>query len=78
MPVILFVTAAPPDLVRQRLESRTGTASDADWSIYEALAERWEPHGALTAPVTVTLDTSRPEHETLEEATKALEASGLA
>jgi aminoglycoside phosphotransferase family enzyme/predicted kinase len=78
VPAILFVTTAPPDLVRRRLEYRTGTASDADWSVYEALAERWEPHRALTAPATVTLDTSRPEHETLKEATKALEASGLA
>jgi predicted kinase len=45
VPGLLLVTHAAPETVRRRLEQRRGDASDADWSIHQQMASRWEEPG---------------------------------
>jgi predicted kinase len=41
---------AEPAAIKERLESRRGDASDADWSVYLEAARRWQaPSGKLAA-----------------------------
>jgi predicted kinase len=47
---------APPDVVRQHLEARRGDPSDADWSVYQLVRDRWE----------LPSDFSRRFHQSLE------------
>lgn len=42
VPALLLVCEARPEVVRERLASRTGDASDAGWDIYHRVAEGWE------------------------------------
>ncbi len=42
VPVVWLACEASPDCVRSRLAKRHGDASDADWSIYQLAARRWE------------------------------------
>ncbi len=39
---------APADITKQRLDSRCGDASDADWSVYELMRKQWEPASDFT------------------------------
>jgi len=48
VPALLILCQADPDVVRQRLHSRRGDASDADWSVYQAASARWEEVGPGT------------------------------
>jgi aminoglycoside phosphotransferase family enzyme/predicted kinase len=48
VPCGLLICQAEPDQVRQRLASRRGDASDADWSIYLGTAGTWEEPGPRT------------------------------
>jgi aminoglycoside phosphotransferase family enzyme/predicted kinase len=49
---------APADIVQERLRQRRHDVSDADWSIYQLAARRWEPAGAKTARQMIEIDTS--------------------
>jgi predicted kinase len=49
VPVVLLECQAPADVIRERLASRQGDASDADWSIYEAASRAWQPAADDTA-----------------------------
>src|SRR5262249_22791528 len=42
VPAVFLLCQADPELVRRRLQARRGDASDADWSIYQKAAERWQ------------------------------------
>jgi uncharacterized protein len=42
VPTGLLVCQAEPEVVRRRLEHRRGDASDADWSVYLQVAQKWE------------------------------------
>jgi len=45
MPFVVLLCKTSPEIVRARLAGRRGDASDADWTVYERLAEQWrEPH----------------------------------
>ncbi len=52
--------------------------SDADWAVYQALAERWEEPAAETATALERIDTSGPPEASLDQALAALRAAGLA
>ncbi|MDB5336380.1 MAG: hypothetical protein JWN70_1999 [Planctomycetaceae bacterium] len=55
----LFLSCqADPQVIRRRLAERTGDASDADWEVYRAAVEKWEPASDLTARVTAITDCS--------------------
>jgi uncharacterized protein len=55
LPLALIPCDADADTVRTRLASRTGDASDADWTVYEAAHRLWESPG-VTAIRTDTDD----------------------
>lgn len=55
---VLFACEAPPEVVRSRLAARTGDASDADWSVYQHAAKRWDEPGPDTIRHLHSLDTS--------------------
>lgn len=42
VPALILLCIAPPEVVRGRLAERSPGASDADWSVYERMAEIWE------------------------------------
>jgi len=46
VPAVLLECQAPADVIRERLATRQGDASDADWSIYEAASRAWQPAAA--------------------------------
>jgi predicted kinase len=77
VPTIFIRCRAGPELVRRRLESRRGDASDADWSIYQSAAERWEPVQSLTQWVFQEVSTSETVENSLAQALGALRDSAL-
>jgi predicted kinase len=66
------------DEVSRRLAGRTGDASDADLSIHDAAAARFEPPGAVTAPITDAIDANAGPAVVLERALTALCGAELA
>jgi predicted kinase len=63
VPGMALICQAEDDVVAQRLENRINDASDADWTIYEKAAERWEPVSPSLHERVVVIDTnSTPEH----------------
>jgi predicted kinase len=42
VPAAMLVCEVGPEIVRRRLEDRRGDASDADWSVYNKLADVWD------------------------------------
>lgn len=57
VPVVFLECHASPDVVRARLAARHGDASDADWHVYEAASNQWEPLSSDVALVAMRLDT---------------------
>lgn len=57
LPAHVFVCQASPDVIRERLQNRTGDASDADWKIYLAAVNDWEPVSVQNAQVLTTIET---------------------
>ena len=76
VPVHLLITEAPSELVRTRLEQRTGDPSDADWTVYQAAAARWTPPDPMLCPFN-KVDARRSPHEMLSDALRALAKVGL-
>lgn len=77
LPCRILLCEAPPDLVRDRLAQRRGDASEADWSVYRAMAARWvapDPEEALVE----TIDTSPAVEQVVGRALLSLQRSGLA
>lgn len=78
LPCRILLCGAPPDVVRERLARRKGDASEADWSVYRAMAARWVPPGPEEAPLVETIDTSPAVEQVLGSALQRLRRSGLA
>ena len=78
VPVVLLQCEADAEVIRQRLSARSGDASDADWSIYEAAAKAWEPHSASSATVAQVVDTGHARQQSLAAAIECLRDAGLA
>jgi aminoglycoside phosphotransferase family enzyme/predicted kinase len=77
VPAIFFVCQANPEVVRRRLECRRGDASDADWSIYQKVSERWEGIGPNTQKVFRRIPTSGTKDQALLRALELLGESSL-
>jgi len=60
LPCGMLLCQAHAAAVRERLVQRKGDASDADWSVYEALAATWEDPGERTQTETRIIDTGLP------------------
>src|SRR5206468_3698484 len=41
VPALFLHCQASPEVIRARLQGRTGDASDADWNVFTRLAETW-------------------------------------
>ncbi len=77
VPGLLLVCEAPPEVVRQRLAARKGDASDADWAVYEKLADEWQAPGlAAVGRLTQVIDTTDGS-VALESARRTLIEAGI-
>jgi aminoglycoside phosphotransferase family enzyme/predicted kinase len=77
VPAALLLCRADPETVRQRLAGRHGDASDADWTIYEATAARWQEPGPAIRPVCDVIETEGPTESVTADALQRLTARGL-
>jgi uncharacterized protein len=58
VPAVFFLCQTDPELVRQRLRTRQGDASDANERVYDELAAQWQPDHWSLARHTVEIDTT--------------------
>jgi aminoglycoside phosphotransferase family enzyme/predicted kinase len=68
VPAVFLCCQAEPEVVRLRLERRKNDASDADWSVYQQAAERWEETSSRTRPVTRVICTDGTAEQALTQA----------
>ena len=73
----LILCRAEPDVIRNRLASRQGDASDADGTIYEEIAKRWEEPSSPTRKVTREIVTGGSRAYSLTQALQVLREFGL-
>jgi aminoglycoside phosphotransferase family enzyme/predicted kinase len=76
VPAVVLLCRADPEAVRERLASRHGDVSDADWSIYLQMRERWEKPEA-SRPHIRELPPGDDAAATLDAALHALQELGL-
>jgi uncharacterized protein len=77
VPALFVVCETAAESVRQRLANRRNDASDADWSVYEAMTARWEAPDAKTLRRMRPLSTDGKPMLVIEGAAKLLRADGL-
>lgn len=77
VPAVLLECRASSSTVRQRLASRQGDVSDADWHIYEQVVSTWEPPTRFTLRFRQLLETDGPREQVLESALAVLREHGL-
>ena len=73
----LLLCRAEPAVIRERLASRQGDASDADATIYEAIAERWDEPAPMTRKATREIASGGSRAHSLAQALVALREFGL-
>jgi predicted kinase len=78
VPTLFLVTRADPNTVRDRLQQRTGDASDADWQIFQQAGASWEQPGPATGRVLRQINTGGSSEEAVTNALAALRALGIA
>jgi aminoglycoside phosphotransferase family enzyme/predicted kinase len=78
VPGVLFLCRAGPEVVRRRIESRKGDASDADWFTYLQAATRWEESGNDVRRALHEIDTDGEPEGPRQRALEVLRAAGLA
>ncbi len=69
--------AAPPDVIRGRLETRYADASDADWSVYELVRKQWEPASDFTQRFRAIVESGDDADSAFKSACGVLKAQGL-
>jgi aminoglycoside phosphotransferase family enzyme/predicted kinase len=77
IPALILICRADPATIRTRLSHRRGDASDADWSVYQRLAERWESATEETAALLREIDTKGAQVEAIAHAAGVLRGDGL-
>jgi predicted kinase len=78
VPVVLLHCQADRETTRQRLADRTGDASDADWSVYEAATQAWEAPSPQIEPLITLIDSSGMRQQVLAAAQAVLSTVGIA
>jgi uncharacterized protein len=76
-PGVLFICRADPAVVRERLRTRRGDASDADERVYDELSAVWQPLVTDRGRTVVEIDTTDASRA-LDQVLKVLRAIGLA
>jgi aminoglycoside phosphotransferase family enzyme/predicted kinase len=77
VPGLFLLCRAEPEVVRRRLRERRGDASDADWTIYQATAARWDEPESATPQTFRPIATAGSLDVSLEQALIALRDLGL-
>ena len=77
VPGVFMICEASDETVRTRLASRTDDVSDADWEVYQHMADAWEPVDSAIAPLTERIDTEGTPDATAERALETLRARDL-
>jgi aminoglycoside phosphotransferase family enzyme/predicted kinase len=76
-PTVILHCRAEPEAVRQRLDNRRGDVSDADWTVYQAAAERWDDFGPATRLLVAELPPAGDAAAVLAQALAELRRRGL-
>lgn len=77
VPGLVLVCQADAKVIRERLASRRGDASDADWNIYQQAAQHWQSPSDVVLSHWRTIETSRSRAESLAAALDVLREAGL-
>lgn len=77
VPAVWLELEAPERVLRERLANRVGDASDADWTVCQAIAARWEPPTAFTRGHRRAIGADANAHAVLARARLQLAISGL-
>jgi aminoglycoside phosphotransferase family enzyme/predicted kinase len=77
VPGIFLLCQAQVDVVRERLASRRGDASDADWPVYLEAAQTWEEPGPFTRLMLDTIATEGTREQALCQALEVLQRQDL-
>lgn len=77
LPGVSFECHASPEVIRERLRTRTGDSSDADWNIYLAATRDWEPASAQTARFLTRIDAGQSAEFARQQALQALRQAEL-
>lgn len=77
VPAVFILCQSEPEIVRHRLAARQGDASDADWAIYQKVAERWEPLDSRTRQVVHAVQTDSSPDDALDRALAVLREQSL-
>lgn len=77
VPLVILECQTARREVRRRLAGRQGDVSDADWSVYRAIAERWEGYGGRTGQLRRVVDTGGEVDEAVDRALGVLAERGL-
>lgn len=73
VPIVFLECQASPEIVRTRLETRRGDASDAGWDVHERLARTWDPAGPETQRIVRPLRCDGPAEAVTEVALAILQ-----
>jgi aminoglycoside phosphotransferase family enzyme/predicted kinase len=74
---LFFKCVAEPEVIRRRLDERTGDASDADWNVYLDSVTKWEPESSRTFRETRLIESSQSVQVTTEAAANVLRRAAL-
>jgi len=77
VPAVLLLCHADPDIVRARLEGRQHDVSEADWQVYQSLAQSWQEISDFTRPFLHEISSGGSAEETLAQGLQVLQATGL-
>lgn len=77
VPVVLLLCRVDPDIAYRRLVHRRGDVSDADWPVYQALANNWQEISDFTRPFTHEISSGGSGQETLAQGLRVLRAMKL-
>ena len=77
VPTALLVCRATPETARARLAVRRNDVSDADWDVYERLAERWQEPNDEERGVLHEITTDGTQEDALRQAMDALRATNV-
>lgn len=77
VPAVLLLCRVDPDIARLRLERRRYDVSDADWQVYQSLAQSWQKIGYFTRPFLRKISCGGSAQETLAQGLQTLRAMGL-
>jgi predicted kinase len=77
VPTLFLLCETEPELVRTRLATRRGDASDADWIIYENAVEAWEELGRETSLRMTAINTGDALELVIRRTLSVLRREGL-